>query len=306
MHKGRWICPGPRWIACGYAFVAFAGSPPPKLGTVDAGSARFQRCGFAAGVGSRPPPVPTRNCSFVNSLTQLNASSPPARSERSAPLARTRLVTTGLVAAGVVAVDVATKDWVLRSIGPTERKHIIGTFSLVRRFNTGAAFSVGNGNQVTAWIVTAVVCVVVVGVTRHLLRPPENSPATFDRRWWWVLGLIVGGALGNQIDRLFRGSGWNRGAVVDFIDPGFFPIFNVADSALTVGCIAAAALTLLVAQPTGSASAPPGTAGTSHSDDELSLHPPEPGTETGADTAATLENPPFVTDQVTPSEESAK
>ena len=55
-------------------------------------------------------------------------------------------------------------------------------------------------------------------------------------RWNMVaIGLVVGGAIGNIIDRLFRGDGWFRGAVVDFIDPQWFPIFNVADIGVTVG-----------------------------------------------------------------------
>jgi signal peptidase II len=50
-------------------------------------------------------------------------------------------------------------------------------------------------------------------------------------------GLVIGGAAGNIIDRLFRGEGWLRGAVVDFIDLQWFPIFNLADAALTIGAV---------------------------------------------------------------------
>ena len=140
--------------------------------------------------------------------------------------------------------DQLAKDWVLRSIGPSERRTIAGPLSLVRRFNTGAAFSFGNGNRATAWVVTFVVCVVLVGVVGHLSKPPPNSPAASDWRWWVALGLITGGAVGNQLDRLLRSGGWNRGAVVDFIDVGFWPVFNIADSALTIGCVAVALLSL--------------------------------------------------------------
>ncbi len=230
-------------------FVAFAEGPlslsastQRQRNTTDAGF-------FAFRLGISPPLGPGKELLSVNHPSPINEATPDPRPDRAPASPRVRLATTGLVALVVVVVDALTKDWVLRSITPSERKHLIGTFSLVRRFNTGAAFSFGNGRRSTAWLVTIVVCVVVVSVTRHLLRPPENSPVTHDRRWWWVLGLIVGGAVGNQLDRLFRGDGWNRGAVVDFIDPGFFPIFNVADSALTVGCIVAALLSLLVAPP---------------------------------------------------------
>jgi lipoprotein signal peptidase len=49
------------------------------------------------------------------------------------------------------------------------------------------------------------------------------------------LGLILGGALGNLADRMFRGAGWGRGAVVDFIDLQFWPIFNLADAGIVIG-----------------------------------------------------------------------
>ncbi len=48
-------------------------------------------------------------------------------------------------------------------------------------------------------------------------------------------GLVMGGALGNLVDRLFRGDGWLHGSVIDFIDFQWFPIFNVADIAVNVG-----------------------------------------------------------------------
>ena len=51
------------------------------------------------------------------------------------------------------------------------------------------------------------------------------------------LGGIIGGALGNLTDRLFRGAGWGRGAVVDFVDLGWWPIFNLADASITVGLV---------------------------------------------------------------------
>jgi signal peptidase II len=52
-----------------------------------------------------------------------------------------------------------------------------------------------------------------------------------------VTGMIVGGAWGNVVDRLFRGEAWLRGSVVDFIDLQWWPVFNIADSAVTVGVI---------------------------------------------------------------------
>lgn len=151
---------------------------------------------------------------------------------------------TGLVALIVIGIDQLTKTWVLRSIGASERIEVLGPVSFIRRFNNGAAFSLGSGNGLTAWVATVMIVVVVVAIVRHLLSPKENSPVAADWRWWVALGLIVGGGLGNQLDRMFRSGGWNHGSVVDFVDVGFWPVFNVADSALSIGCVVVAILLL--------------------------------------------------------------
>ena len=52
-----------------------------------------------------------------------------------------------------------------------------------------------------------------------------------------AFGLIVGGAFGNLVDRLVRGPGWGRGGVIDFIDVQVWPVFNIADSALSIGVV---------------------------------------------------------------------
>ncbi|MFZ9401304.1 MAG: signal peptidase II [Ilumatobacteraceae bacterium] len=70
--------------------------------------------------------------------------------------------------------------------------------------------------------------VVVIVIVLWLRRSATGLAAV-------AAGMIVGGAIGNLIDRLLRGEAWLRGAVVDFIDLQWFPIFNIADSAITVG-----------------------------------------------------------------------
>ena len=92
-------------------------------------------------------------------------------------------------------------------------------------FNSGMAFSQGGGLGPLIGIAALVVAGVVLVSAR---RSPD--------RWVTVAaGLVAGGALGNVVDRLFRGEGWMRGAVVDFIDFQWFPIFNVADIGVDVG-----------------------------------------------------------------------
>jgi signal peptidase II len=70
-----------------------------------------------------------------------------------------------------------------------------------------------------------------------------------------AVGLVIGGALGNITDRLFRGDGWLHGSVVDFIDPNWWPIFNVADIGVTVGGVLLVVGSLLQSRP-HAASAP--------------------------------------------------
>ena len=139
----------------------------------------------------------------------------------------------------VVALDQTTKTLVLRNIGIKERIDVIGPLSLVLRYNRGVAFSIGNGSAITAWLVTVVVSALLVWVVRTVSRGAQPLFAI-------LLAVIAGGGVGNQLDRLFRGEGWNNGAVIDFIDTGVlnFAIFNVADMALSVGCFLLAIWTL--------------------------------------------------------------
>lgn len=136
------------------------------------------------------------------------------------------------VAAAVVALDQLTK-WMALSLfddGPTS---VIGDFLVFRLVrNPGAAFNSLQGSGV----LIAVVAIVVVLVLVRL------SASTEHRSEALVFGLILGGAAGNLLDRVFRGGGFLDGAVIDWIDLWFIPTFNVADSSLTIG----AALAVLV------------------------------------------------------------
>ncbi len=137
-----------------------------------------------------------------------------------------RLLVAGIVVA-VVALDQATKAWATSGLrdGPVS---IIGStveFQLAR--NTGSAFSLFQ----TVTPLLAVVAVVLVAV---LVRALDR---TGDRVVLVALALVLGGALGNVADRLFRSPGFLHGAVVDFIKVGGWPTFNVADSAITIGAV---------------------------------------------------------------------
>jgi signal peptidase II len=141
------------------------------------------------------------------------------------------LVVLGLTAVVVVGIDLATKQLALSSLSDGSVVRILGGavyFDLTR--NSGAAFSMGSNLTVLFPIITLVVLGGIVWLARRLRSVP----------WALSMGLVVGGALGNLMDRLFRAPGPLHGHVVDFIsvfapNAEAFPIFNAADSSLFCG-----------------------------------------------------------------------
>jgi signal peptidase II len=127
------------------------------------------------------------------------------------------------VVAAVLLADQLTKSWAANRLasGPI---HVIWRLDLALSLNTGSAFSLFQGD-------TPFIVVVALGLVGALLVMVWRAP-TLARAA--ILGLILGGALGNLSDRLFRG---DHGAVVDFVEFHFWPTFNVADACITVGCI---------------------------------------------------------------------
>ena len=137
---------------------------------------------------------------------------------------RIRLFAT--VAAVVYAIDVASKMVVVRDLSGHEPISMLGgllTLRLTR--NPGAAFSTATGYTV---LLTLVAIGVVICVTRLAARLGSTG-------WAVALGLLLGGALGNLTDRIFRSPGPLRGHVVDFLELPHWPIFNLADSAIVLG-----------------------------------------------------------------------
>lgn len=137
---------------------------------------------------------------------------------------RTRAAFLG-AASIVVALDQLTKHWALNRLddGPVD---IVGSLRLNLTFNDGAAFSLGGGR--TTWI--ALLAVAVAGVISVMgWRAVHGATAV-------GFGIVLGGALGNLVDRALRaGDGFLGGHVVDFVDLQWWPIFNVADVSLWVG-----------------------------------------------------------------------
>ena len=130
------------------------------------------------------------------------------------------------VAAGVVALDVVTKQRAAAALadGPVK---LFGGVRLALTHNKAGAF--GLGGAFVPFLAVAALALVVAMVT--------TGTATEKALVALALGLILGGAFGNVIDRVFRAPGFLRGSVVDFVDLGFWPVFNLADSAITCGCL---------------------------------------------------------------------
>lgn len=133
-----------------------------------------------------------------------------------------------LVTTLIIALDQITKHWAVTHLSDGHVDHVVWTLQFNLSFNSGMAFGRGRG-----WgpVIGVVAMLVVIGLVLSLRRQG-------DLRSGLGVGAIVGGALGNIVDRLFRGDAWLRGQVVDFIDLQWFPIFNVADMAVNIGGIA--------------------------------------------------------------------
>lgn len=196
----------------------------PSSGMPAVSSAVLPAAGVAVGTVARVAEDP--------STPETTASTPAGRPSR------TRLLI-GL-ALGVFALDLVTKLAVVALIGPAENIRTLGGLVYLTNYrNTGAAFSFAEGATVVFSLIAAVVVVVIVRVARRL----------YSTGWAVALGLVLGGAVGNLVDRVFRDPGFLRGGVVDFVsllepDGGFYPIFNVADSAIVCGGVLGAVLAL--------------------------------------------------------------
>jgi signal peptidase II len=157
---------------------------------------------------------------------------PPASPRRS----RARLLL-GL-AAVVLALDVGTKLLVVATLERGENVRLLGgLLYFTQARNTGAAFSFAQGATVLFTLIAVAVAVVIVRTARRL----------HSTGWAIALALVLGGAVGNLLDRVFRDPGFLRGAVVDWIsvfgpDGRYYPIFNLADSAIVCGGVLGAVL----------------------------------------------------------------
>lgn len=145
-----------------------------------------------------------------------------------APAHRRLLGVVVVLAALVLVVDQLTKAWALRALADGLRRPVLDSLlGLQLVFNPGAALSIATGMTWVLTIIAATVVVVVVRVSRRL----------GSTGWALAFGLLLGGAVGNLVDRLVRAPGPARGHVVDFIAYGHLFVGNVADVAIVVAAV---------------------------------------------------------------------
>lgn len=127
----------------------------------------------------------------------------------------------------VVGVDQWTKHWAVSTLNDGSTVDIFWTLRFALGFNSGFAFSQGQG---LGPIIGVIAIVAFVWLVRAALTAPTLTMST-------AYALIASGAIGNVVDRMFREDKWMNGRVVDFIDFQWFPVFNIADSSITIGAV---------------------------------------------------------------------
>ncbi|WP_172384038.1 signal peptidase II [Streptomyces sp. MNP-20] len=146
------------------------------------------------------------------------------------------------VALVAYALDLVSKMVVVAKLEHHEPIDVVGDllrFNAIR--NAGAAFGMGEAYTIIFTVIATGVIVVIARLARKLYSLP----------WAIALGLLLGGALGNLTDRIFRSPGVFKGAVVDFIAPKGFAVFNLADSAIVCGGILIVLLSFRGLDPDG-------------------------------------------------------
>jgi signal peptidase II len=161
--------------------------------------------------------------------------------ELASPPGARRIGLLAVIAAAALLLDVLSKVAVVAWLeGEPPLRLLGGAVYLVVFRNSGAAFSLATG---LTWLLTLIAIGVVVAIVRVAGKLRSTA-------WAVALGLLLGGALGNLVDRIFRAPGPLRGHVVDWIsvfspDGSFFPVFKVADSCITIGGVLLVLLALL-------------------------------------------------------------
>jgi signal peptidase II len=253
------LSPDADWMSTAASYVRFAG-PNARPGIVTVSLSRAAACGtFVASpiairiarivINADRQPAPGRLLAERHVLIRSNPCDtkvlhfrirPPFRIDLSAsrtfqPSESDRRQLSAQVAF-VIAADVISKAIVVATMADHPNIRLLGgalTITLTR--NGGAAFSIGTS-------MTIVFTVIALGVVVYILRTARNLRSV---GWAITLGLLLGGATGNLLDRIFRAPGLLQGHVVDWIELPDWPVFNLADSAIVCAGVLVVLLALL-------------------------------------------------------------
>lgn len=125
-------------------------------------------------------------------------------------------------------LDLATKIWAVSALSHRPNIKVLGSFfQLSFARNSGAAFSFATGGTIFLSLFSLIALAVIF----------YYSPRITSKGWAVVLGLVMGGIIGNLIDRIFREPGLLRGHVIDWMQLPHWPIFNIADSAIVIAAL---------------------------------------------------------------------
>ncbi|MEU6392642.1 signal peptidase II [Streptomyces sp. NPDC046939] len=158
------------------------------------------------------------------------------------PRGRRRIAVLFAVAVLAYALDLGSKLLVVAKLEHRDSIRVLGDWlqlDVIR--NPGAAWGIGEAFTIVFTVIAVAVIVVIARLAKKLYSTP----------WAVALGLLLGGALGNLTDRIFRAPGVFEGAVVDFIAPKNYPVFNLADSAIVCGGILIVLLSFRGIDPDG-------------------------------------------------------
>jgi signal peptidase II len=144
------------------------------------------------------------------------------------------------VAIIVLVLDMITKWWAVQRLSDGSAIDLVGSLRFYLVYNRGMAFSAGTNLGPLIGLLAIVVIVILV---RNLNKVDTLLSLI-------ATGLIIGGATGNVVDRIFRGDGFMTGAVIDFIDLQWWPVFNIADIGIVFGAIAMAISLIFFPAPT--------------------------------------------------------
>jgi lipoprotein signal peptidase len=174
-----------------------------------------------------------RGASLTGPAGQENEPESPDASEAAQP--RPRVLILVAVAVLVLALDIVSKVVVVATLSDRAPIRLLGGFLHLRvDRNPGAAFSFAQSYTIAFSLIAIAVIVVILRSSRRIRSIP----------WAITLGLLLGGATGNLVDRIFRHPGLFRGWVVDWIQIPHWPVFNLADSAIVCGGVLAVLLSI--------------------------------------------------------------